>query len=165
MLARKVTNTIVSGVGGFVGGGLCALIGGAIGGLFGPVGVVIGALIGGAVGGYYSSKKSHELSDEYITSRFWSNEDEARYQRKQSYIKALITFSDVGMILDENVPDERIDMLKKEYSLKYHPDRPGGDHEKFIEKMTAYETIKAYRKAKIEGKLHCVHAEDIHLLQ
>jgi len=160
MLARKITNTIASGVGGFVAGGTGAYMGAVIGGLLGPVGAVLGALIGGACGGYKGGKMAGEKSDSF-TSRWWSDADEAKHQKKLSYLAALKTFSDVGMELKENISDAHIEMLKKQFSLKYHPDRPGGDKEIFIEKMAAYETIMAYRKADREGKLGCVHVEDL----
>jgi DnaJ-class molecular chaperone len=59
--------------------------------------------------------------------------------------------------VDKNASDDDIKKAYKKLSLKYHPDRPNGDTEKFKEINEAYETLSDPDKKSIHDNPHINH--------
>lgn len=125
--AKSIVDSIGSVAGGLAGGELGALAIGAITG--GPIGLVAGALIGGIFAGWIG----HSLSDR-LSQEFFDVPKDIAVENAYNFIG-----------VHHAAPNDLVNHAYRKLSLKYHPDKPGGSHEKFLILQMHLEVIRNAR--------------------
>lgn len=118
------TFTVGAGVGGGIGGA-------ALGTLLGP----IGTLAGGFIGGIIASNVAELLIDR-LTRSIFDLPKEVTVENAYSFLGVSPAAS-----------NSDINTAYRKLCLEHHPDKNGGDHDKFLELQSQMGIIKLHRKA------------------
>jgi hypothetical protein len=112
-----------------VAGGLGGVGGSIVGGFFGPIGAIAGAVIGGAVSSYGA-----QALIEYLTQKIFDLPKEVATEKAYDFLGVKASASNA-----------EINTAYRKLCHQHHPDRPGGNSEKFLEVQCQMATVKLHR--------------------